>query len=521
MDLTANSGVPGAADSAKSQRHAPSPAASEPQHLDDSSELRQFSDSSEPPHPDASEPPDFDSAEARHSDPSEPQNADGSHAQSADSSQPQNLEEDLSELRLYAEALFTHLAADGTVPPTPPATLDVPGHWLAPAIEALLRILSGEDALDPLTRAAQLDEVATALFLCLSLAVSGHGDRVHASWLGTAFGDLSTDRPVTPGQRALWTAAARGAYGPAGKIFVLRKLDAAAVPSTAEPDRWLRVLVPSEPSVAVSPALAALPGLGEVSELVQPVQAAARLSRLLERCTEITSTRPPMIPRSERPGPWPDSEPLTVLRSLVGSAEPGPLGSLTGHLLDDVQPGSDPHLAAIAFHVAAPVVRTAAEELAQATKSPPPDEIIVPILGHDVTLRPEGADTSSLAAAEARIRAEGAARLSGRWLVYGPALLPIIAVVLAFTVSEVFAVAGLLLGGIAGYLLWRRSLREQAEARRVAAQVAQLREEAEAAMWALHDYAREAAQRAETADQNLTALVRLLRRGPAIAEQRS
>ncbi|MEU8270682.1 hypothetical protein AB0B89_26425 [Sphaerisporangium sp. NPDC049002] len=464
MDLTANPDVPGTAEPTKPQRHAEGP----------------------PGHP------------------AEPADRDG----------------DVSELRRYAEALFTHLAADGTVPPPPPNTLDVPGHWLAPATEALVLILTGEDALKPLTRAAQLDEAATALFLCLSLAVSGHGDRVHASWLGTAFGDLSTERPVTPGQRALWTAAARGAYGPAGKIFVLRKLDAAAVPSTAEPERWLRALVPAETSVAVSPALSALPDLAEVPSLAEPVQAAARLSRLLERCTEITATRPSVIPRSKSPGPWPDAEPLTVLRSLIGSEEPGPMGSLTGHLLDDVQSGSDPHLAAIAFHVAAPVVRSAAGELAQATQVAPPTEITVPILGHDVTLRPEGPDAASLATAEERVRAEAASRGSGRWLVYGPALLPIVALVLAFTVSELFAIAALVLGGIVGYLLWRLNSREQAEARRVEAEVTQLREQAEQAVWALHDYAREAAQRSETSAANLSALTRLLRRGPAVADQR-
>ncbi|MCW2879111.1 MAG: hypothetical protein JWQ95_3211 [Sphaerisporangium sp.] len=491
MDLTANPDVPGAAESTKPQRHA----GELPEHQ----------------HPDPRQAEDLPEPLAEH------QPAGGSPV----SAEPPDREGDVSELRRYAEALFTHLAADGTVPQMPPDILDVPGYWLAPAVEALLLILSGEEALEPLTRAAQLDEAATSLFLCLSLAVSGHGDRVHASWLGTAFGELATDRPVTPDQRALWVAAARGAYGPAGKIFVLRRLDAAAVSSAAEPERWLHALVPGEPSAAVSPALTALPALAEVPELVRPVQAAAQLSHLLERCTEVTSTRPPVIPRSERPGPWPDAEPLTVLRWLVGSEEPGPMGSLTGHLLDDVQLGSDPHLAAIAFHVATPVVRSAAEDLAQATKVAPPEEIIVPILGHDVILRPEGADAASLAAAEEQIRAEGASSLSGRWLVYGPALLPIVAVVLAFTVSELFAVAGLLLGGFAGYLLWRRNVREQAVARRVEAQVAELREQAEAAVWALHDYAREAAQRTETAAANLTALTRLLRRGPAVAEQRS
>ncbi|RCG22386.1 hypothetical protein DQ384_35230 [Sphaerisporangium album] len=422
-------------------------------------------------------------------------------------------------MRRYAEGLFTQLAADGTAPALPPGGLHMPGSWLAPAIEALVLILSGDDALEPLSRAAQLDEAGTALFLCLALAISGNGDRIHASWLGTAFGELSADRPVTPGQRALWTAAARGAYGPAGKIFVLRKLDASGVSSAIEPDLWLRALAPEDASAA-SPAMTTLPALADVPELAEPVRAASRLKRLLERCTEITSTRPPLIPRGERPGPWPDTEPLTVLRSLVHAEEPGPLGALSAHLLDDIQPGSDPYLAAIAFHVAAPVVRTAAGELAEATGVAPPSEITVPLLGHEVILRPEGPDVPSLTAAEAAIHAEGAARRSSRWLVYGPALLPVAALVLAFTVSELFAVASLVLGGIAGFLLWRANVREQAEARRVEAEITRLREQAEAAVWALHDYAREAEQRSTTAQENLTALTRLLRRGPAVADQR-
>ncbi|MFC7388302.1 hypothetical protein [Sphaerisporangium rhizosphaerae] len=630
MDLTANPDLPRAADAEHPQQHNGEPQGSITEPPDHDGDL------SEAPgrRVDLSEAADHGVAlsETQHHGgaPNRPHHHDGELSES------QHHDGDLSDLQRYAEALITQLAADGTAPPAPPSVLDVRGHWLAPAIEALLLILSGEDALDPLTRAAQLDQANTALFLCLSLAVSGHGDRIHASWLGTAFGELSTDRPVEPGQRALWMAAARGAYGPAGKIFVLRKLDAAAVSSTAEPDRWLTALVPGDPppaatapsstsagtgsppngaasptptnatpapngtpspqssaaspssdaapppstatspstdaaspsvspasppsgttspssdtasaptgtasaspagssaastpsqavaaspeavaqALAESPALSALPALAEVSELTGPVQAAARLARLLERCTEITATRPAATPRPDRPGPWPDTEPVTVLRALIGFEDPGPLGSLTSHLLEDVRSGSDPHLAAIAFHVAAPVVRAAAEDLAQATRVTPPDEIIVPIHGHDVILRPEGADEATLAAAEAKIRAEGAARLSGRWLVYAPALLPIVAVVLAFTVSELFAVAGLVLGGVAGYILWRRSVREQAEARRVETEITQLREQAEAAMWALHDYAREAGERADKASENLTALSRLLRRGPAVA----
>lgn len=412
----------------------------------------------------------------------------------------------------YASELIDHLAAHQTPPSPAHSVLYPPAHWLAPAIEALLLILRDEDPGVPLHHATELNDEHTALFLCLTLAVGGHGDRVHASWLGTAFGDLTTGTPVAQGQRALWTAAARGAYGPAGKIFVLRKLDAAAVPSTTEPDRWLNALTPGEPVIDPSPALTTLPQLAELPEIARPVQAAARLSALLARCTEITTPSD----AAQSPG----DDPLTALRSLIGAQETPPTRPLTDHLLDDVSEGADPRLAAIALHVAAPVVRAAAEELAEETRVPPPDELTVPIDGHPVLLRPEGPDAASLTAAEQAITTAGEARLSGRWLAYGPALLPIVALVLAFTVSEMFAVASLVLGGVAGVILWRRNQREQAEARRVQQEIAELHLKADSAVWALHDHAREALQRADQASTDLATLTRLLRRGPAIADPR-
>src|SRR5690606_32273462 len=170
--------------------------------------------------------------------------------------------------------------ADGTAPEPPPGVTDVPDHWLAPAVAALVRIMAGEDAHEAVERASRLDAERTALFLCLALAVCGLGDRVHASWLGTAFGELAADRPVTPGQRALWLAAARGAYGPVGKIFVLRKLDATAVP--AEDERWLKALVPAEPEVTAPPSLDGFSELADLPEIARSLKAAATLRRLRE-----------------------------------------------------------------------------------------------------------------------------------------------------------------------------------------------------------------------------------------------
>lgn len=424
---------------------------------------------------------------------------------------------DMTELHRYAEALLVSLAAEGRAPCLPPGTTDIPGYWLAPAIQALVRIMSGEDAIEPLSRAAQLDEERTVLFLCLALAVGGHGDRIHASWLGTAFGDLADDRPVTSGQRALWLAAARGAYGPVGKIFVLRKLDAIAVPP--EDQLWLKALVPGEPAMVVPPSLNDFPDLAEVPELAVPVQAAARLTRLLGRCTEITSPRQPAKPSNRPVGDvWLDAEPLAVLRVLIGQSEPKcPLSSLGGHLLHDVGPGSDPHLAALALHVAAPAVKAAAETLVATAQVPPPESVVLPILGHPITLHPEGPDYHAMRAAERRIETAHVPKRSGPWLAYALIGLAVVVLGTAFAFSLLLALAGLGLGGWGGFLLWRHRVQEQADQEYVESQVAELRELAEGAVWALHEYARESEKRADAAAEDLVQLTRLLRRGPRAA----
>ncbi len=471
-----------------------------------------------------------------------------------------------TELRRCADALLTDLAA-GIVPTGVPAGLeDVSGHWLAPAVEALVLLMRGEESLEPLARAAQRDEQRTALFLCLALAVAGQGDRIHASWLGTAFGELSLDRPVTHGQRALWLAAARGAYGPAGKIFVLRKLDAVAASPASEPDRWLRALIPDEPSTAVSPALAGFTELAELPELAAPVHAAARLAHLLDRCAAITSARESRggdgatagktdsvsgsaaraaggaldeardrtegtagdlgglalvtAAQADRSGEaavvWSEDEPLTVLRQLTGSGiHERPMRPLAVHLLGDLRPGSHPYLAAIALHVAAPIVRAAAETLAETTRAEAPESVTMPILGHQVTLRPEGPDPESMRAAEERIATEGAPARSRPWAAYVLlALAPVILVVAL--VLPVLPLAPLALLPAAGgaYRLWRRRQRERADAEYVITQLAELRELAQGAVWALHEYAHESEGRIKTATSDLAELTRLLRRGP-------
>ncbi|MEU4549697.1 hypothetical protein [Nonomuraea dietziae] len=431
-----------------------------------------------------------------------------------------------TELHRYAEALLANLAANGTAPATAPAFQDIPGFWLPPAVQALVAILTGDDPLEPLTTAANRDQRNTALFLCLALAVAGHGDRIHASWLGTAFGELSMDHPVSHGQRALWLAAARGAYGPAGKIFVLRKLDALAIPTQADTAQWLQALAPGEPSVVVPAALVDFPELAEIPELARPAQAAARLSRLRARCAEITMTRQaehdsrtPLTNSAATPATaWAEEEPLAVLRSLAGLGGPaGPMGSLIGHLLDDLRPGSDPYLAAIALHVAAPILREVAAELEADTQLTPPDSITVPVLGHRLVLLPEGPDPESMAAAERAIIIDGIPERRPPWLAYLLMALCVALVAGAIVVWWPLAVLGVASAGLGAWRLWELQKARRSDAAYVETRLAELKDLADGAIWALHAFAREADDRAKQAAEDSAGLMRLLRRGPRAA----
>ncbi|WP_262380610.1 hypothetical protein [Nonomuraea sp. PA05] len=431
-----------------------------------------------------------------------------------------------TELHRYAEALLAHLAAKGTAPPAAPSFSDVSGYWLPPALEALVALLAGDDPLEPLSRAAGRDQQQTALFLCLALAVSGQGSRIHASWLGTAFGELSLDRPVSHGQRSLWLAAARGAYGPAGKIFVLRKLDALAVQEHADPQQWVQALVPGEPAVVVPPSLADFPEMAEIPELARPAVAAARLARLRGRCAEITSARQtehdspaPLDNNPATPAAnWAEDEPLAVLRTLIGQGGPaGPMASLTSYLLDDLRPGADPHLAAIALHVAAPILRGVSEELEADSRLEPPATLTVPLLGHRIHLRPEGPDQASLAAAEESIVTEGMIPRGRPWAALVLTVAGVACLVGAALTTRLLAAAAVAMIGLAGWQLWQRRKLVEADARYVAGQVNELKELAEGAVWALHAYAREAEDRAKQAGEDAAELTRLIRRGPRAA----
>ncbi|NYF41569.1 hypothetical protein HDA43_003728 [Streptosporangium sandarakinum] len=272
--------------------------------------------------------------------------------------------------------------------------------------------------------------------------------------------------------------------------------------------------------MVVPPSLVDFPELAELPELAEPVEAAAQLAHLRAAAPRSLHPAERFRPQTGHPrGKVRGSEEklLVALRHLIGAAEPEtPPGPLIDHLLADLRPGSDLHLAGIALHVAAPIVRSAAETLVTTTQAEPPESVTMPILGHSVVLRPEGPDPESLAAAEERISVEGVPDRGRPWMGYALLVFGVAVLATAFATSATLPLAGLALALFAagGYGLWHRRRRERADAEYVTAQLSELRELAEGAVWALHEYARENEKRVQDAAADLAELTRLLRRGP-------
>ncbi|WP_283139047.1 hypothetical protein [Rhizohabitans arisaemae] len=405
--------------------------------------------------------------------------------------------DDIAELRLRVSAVLASLIANPSS--AQPVDLpDIPGHWLGPAVEAVVSVVRGEDPAAPLAVAGRRDERRTALFLCLVLAACGKGDRVHASWLGTAFGGLPADPAVTREQRAIWISAAQGAYGPAGQIFVLRRLGAVS-PSDSEP--WLDALIPPVETVPLPPALTDVPALAE------PGTAAKRLAALRKRCEEITDVG------GEPPG-RPGADPL---QALIDDEPEISVGTLHTLLADDLRPGADPRLAVVALHVAAPALRSGAERLAQIAGAPPPEEIAVRVDGHRIGLRQDGPVAGTLAEAERRILLDvprsavvGARRLDWIYITLG-----LICALIALPFQEWLLVGGgLALAAVSSFFLWHHGVRHREATERAARRVLRLGKRATEAAEHFRAHLVESGLHRGQAEEDLAAIKLLLKRGP-------
>jgi hypothetical protein len=336
---------------------------------------------------------------------------------------------DADELRRYAGRVLAALAS-GTRVPTPGS--EVPGYWLAPAVEALIALHSTADGLvedtpadGPLTEAMALDERRTTTFLVLALAALGRRNLVRPQWVDAAFGVPATDGTLTRSQRALWMTAARGGFGADGLALIVQRLRSAAPPA----EGWLAKLASRADDAARTEVAFA--------EVAEQEHARVRLARLRTAITAITGnpeTREPdrdlayaaegepapdnaaaLLRLLISEGSEPEREPLArmvVLRARITGDEEvaapaidDPVGTVEELLHTDLGRTDEPHAVAAALQVIGPAILPGAEELAATAAQPGPREIVLENGLRQVIIRPDGPDQSMLAKAEASIDA--------------------------------------------------------------------------------------------------------------------
>ncbi|TDQ04276.1 hypothetical protein [Labedaea rhizosphaerae] len=289
-------------------------------------------------------------------------------------------------VRLRAKQVIVGVASDQDVP-------DVDGYWLVPALRALNAWRAGRDAAPLLAEAATVDAQRATLFHALTSAQFGRGDAVTAEQLTTAFGALG--EKVTLAQRALWTLAADGHYGVAGRQTVQRLLG----PAVARLDenqreqqvtRWCKAVHPDAPARK-------LPNEHQGSGLGARLDAGDRLAVLRSWLTGMLADRP------ERTAE-PDETARRALELLVDEGSPAeapllarerelrkiiensgeraqtwdePVGEPLAMLIADVEDEAHPERAAVAVHVSGPLVLAAAEQLAATAGESVPTELKV------------------------------------------------------------------------------------------------------------------------------------------------
>lgn len=309
---------------------------------------------------------------------------------------------------------------------------DVPGYWLGPAVGALDALLRDGDAAELLAAAEQRDRGRTAVLLASALALAGRGEHA-ASWLPQALGSLTAGTPVTRAQRALWVAAAAGAFGATGTAVLREPLPALIGGLTpdqerAEAEQWNRQV--EELSTGVQPPQL----LRNDSSVQRALTASERLAALRRMCCPDEATAPsvgePDPHASDRSHLAPLEE---VLQSLVdeGSTEEAPLLQRAAELRAIIEDGDaaaapaawhgdagdpldlvradafrrdSPALAEVARHAGRRWLVAAATTLVDDTAVDGPIEATIGHTGGSIRVRPTGADVGDLAAAPSRIR---------------------------------------------------------------------------------------------------------------------
>lgn len=292
------------------------------------------------------------------------------------------------------------------------AVPDVPGYWLVPALRALHAWRAGRDAASLLAEAAAIDVQRAALFHALTCAQFGRGATVSGERLGTAFGSVGED--VTLAQRALWTLAADGHYGPAGQDVVQDRLSepVAALPEDGREEQIAKWCT----AVRLEASSRTLPTEQQGRRLAAILEAGDRLEVLRGWLAEVLAERP------ERTAE-PDDTVRTALELLVDEGSPAeaallarerelrrvidgsqeraltwdhPVGKPVAMLTADVEDAEHPERAAMAIRACGPLVLAAAERLAAQAAEPVAGELKVRTRRGGVTVTRSGPDQATV-----------------------------------------------------------------------------------------------------------------------------
>ncbi|MCT2583031.1 hypothetical protein [Actinophytocola gossypii] len=348
---------------------------------------------------------------------------------------------------------------DGEVP-------DVDGYWLAPALVALT------DPAPPVTALA-LDPRRATVFHVLGTGLLGGRETVSAALLADALPALGPT--LATHRRAVWTLAADGFFGDAGRELVRRR--GAEFVGGLDSDAAVDAI--TELGTARAEPTAVPKGIEDAADLSAALDAGARLAALrawvddalgghrdepapdpsVRRCLEllIDEGSPDELPLLAR-----ERELRAVIEGDGGTPATwdGPAGETLATIHADAADAEHPARRALAVRMCAPHVLAAAERLAETARRPFPARVRARTRQGTVTIAARGVE--SLDAARRRI--ELAARVSEqrRYTAYGAA--GVAAVFLVLTVVGWAWVLGAVAAlGVAGYQ-WRTDSRERADA---------------------------------------------------------
>lgn len=398
-----------------------------------------------------------------------------------------------------------------------------PSVWLVEAAGGLAALLDSDPAgaRPHLTEATSHDGPRTATFCLLALALTGDGDLANMGWLDNAFPRLSVDQPVTRAQRAVWLAAAEGAFGEVGRALVRSRT--AALVTRLDEDRRDEELPLWRSEVGGLPLPVAAPPLPE----------AAALSALRVWCAQATAV-------FDEPDDEPElsDDTIDLMRSVAGAliaagdphgeiatpvvaglraehpaATPWdePAGSAAVLLRQDAFDAAHRERRTSAVRAAKQWLLTIAEELAAASEVEPPQQIVAEIAGRRVRLHARRPLDRQLARVYTRMDAGVPPRFRERNLALG--VLAFGVVVALFGLGSVIALlVGLAIAGFGGGWAVGAEQNRRFVIMTLAERKQQAADDAQAALDALEEHRLEAAETAAQAGRDLGSVTTSLTR---------